>query len=306
MASILHDVKELAKGWRWTHRTLTPRSAEPWVDDPEPHEFPTAWARTPAARATREAVLRYVFRPIVWSESQPAVEGLDHLENLARPVLFVANHSSHMDTPLILCSLPKEWRQKTAVAAAADYFFDVWWRAATTALVFNTFPIERTGGKRATTTARKLIEEGWNVVVYPEGTRSRDGWLGRWRHGAARMAVEYRLPVVPIALRGTFATMPRGRSWPVKGRLPVSVRYGAPLLPEPGEDFPTLSKRMQHALARLSDEDASTWWESLRREASNDTPSLAGPAGPRWRRMWEAGRPLPRRTGGHPGRVWPR
>jgi 1-acyl-sn-glycerol-3-phosphate acyltransferase len=312
MASIIDDVRQLANGWRWTRRPLTPRSAEPWVGDPEPREFPTGWARTPAARATREAILRYGFRPIVWSESQPTVEGLDNLEHMAPSVLFVANHASHMDTPLLLCSLPKSWREKTAVAAAADYFFDVWWRAATTALVFNTFPIERTGGKRATTTARKLIGEGWNLIVYPEGTRSRDGWLGRWRHGAARLAIEYELPVVPVALRGTFAAMPRGRSWPVKGRVPVSVRFGPPIRPGPGEEFPTLSRRMQQELARLHDEDASTWWESLRREAEDRTPALAGPDAPRWRRVWEASRPLPRRTGrsagtrGHPGPVWPR
>ena len=121
MASILDDVRQMARGWRWTHRPLTPRSAEPWVGDPEPREFPTGWARTPAAKATREAVLRYVFRPIVWSESQPTVEGLDNLEHLEPPVLFVANHASHMDTPLLLCSLPRSWREKTAVAAAAGH-----------------------------------------------------------------------------------------------------------------------------------------------------------------------------------------
>src|SRR5207244_4813445 len=130
---------------------------------------------------------------------------------------------------------------------------DLWWRPATTALVFNTFPIERTGGKRATTTARMLIEEGWNLLVFPEGTRSKDGWLGRWRHGAARLALEYGLPVVPVALRGTFAAMPRGRNWPVKGRVPVSVRFGAPIPPQPGEEFPALARRMQQALARLWD-----------------------------------------------------
>jgi 1-acyl-sn-glycerol-3-phosphate acyltransferase len=302
MASILDDVRQMAKGWRWTHRPLTPRSAEAWVGDPEPREFPTGWARTPAAKVTREAVLKYVFRPIVWTESQPSVQGLDNLEHLAPPVLFVANHASHMDTPLILCSLPKSWRERTAVAAAADYFFDVWWRAATTALVFNTFPIERTGGKRATTTARRLIDEGWNLVVYPEGTRSRDGWLGRWRHGAARLAIEYGLPVVPIALRGTYSVMPRGRSWPVKGRLPVSVRLGPPIRPEPGEEFSSLSRRIQQELARTTDEDSSTWWESLRREARAQTPALSGPDGPRWRRVWEASRPLRPRT---PRRVWP-
>jgi 1-acyl-sn-glycerol-3-phosphate acyltransferase len=301
--SLLDEIREVARGWRWTRRALPPRSAEPWAASPEAREFPTSWARTPPARATREAILRYGFRPLVWTEMDPSVEGLDHLRGLRPPVMFVANHASHADTPLFLCSLPKAWRERTAVAAAADYFFDVWWRAAATALAFNTFPIERSGGKRATGTARALVEEGWNLLVYPEGTRSRDGWVGRFRHGAARLCVEYGLPAVPVALRGTFAAMPRGRGWPRPGRFPISVRFGPPLHLDEGEDFRSFSKRMQHALARLWDEDATTWWESLRREAEGATPTLSGPAGPRWRRIWESTRPLPRRGA---GRVWPR
>jgi 1-acyl-sn-glycerol-3-phosphate acyltransferase len=300
---MIDEIREVARGWRWTRRPLVPRSAEEWQPAREPRVFPTAWARTPAAKAAREAVLRYGFRPLVWTETEPAVEGLDSLDGVRPPVLFVANHASHMDTPLSLCSLPRSWRERTAVAAAADYFFDVWWRAATTALVFNTFPIERTGGKRATNTARTLVSEGWNLLVYPEGTRSKDGWLGRWRHGAARLCIEYGIPAVPIVLRGTYAAMPRGRSWPRRGRLPLSVRFGSPLYPGADEDFRSMSRRMQQSMARLWDEDATTWYQSLRREAEGTTPALTGPAAPTWRRVWEASRPLPRRT--RP-RVWSR
>jgi 1-acyl-sn-glycerol-3-phosphate acyltransferase len=239
----------------------------------------------------------------VWSETEPTVEGLDHLNGVTPPVIFLANHASHMDTPLILCSLPKGWRERTAVAAAADYFFDVWWRAASTALVFNTFPIERTGGKAATGTARQLVSEGWNLLVYPEGTRSRDGWMGRFRHGASRLCIEFGVPAVPIVLRGTYAAMPRGRSWPVRGRQAVSVRFGPPIEVGEGDDFRIVSKRLQQAMARLWDEDASDWYGSLRREAEGATPSLAGPPGPRWRRVWEASRPIARRG---PARVWKR
>lgn len=299
--SILDEVRQVASGWRWTRRPLVPRSAEPWLADPEPHEFPTAWARTPAAKAVRAGILRFGFRPLVWNETDPSVEGRDNLEAVSPPVIFVANHASHVDTPLFLCSLPKRWRERTAVAAAADYFFDVWWRAATTALVFNTFPIERSGGKRATATARQLVTEGWNLLVFPEGTRSKDGWVGRWRHGAARLATEYRIPVVPVAIRGTYAAMPRGRSWPRKGRLPVSVRFGAVLWPEDGEDFGSLSRRMQLELARLWDEDATSWYASLRRVSTGETPSLGGPQAARWRRVWESSRPLPRHGR---GKVW--
>lgn len=300
MSSILRDVRQVARGWRWGRRPLPPRTADPVPEAADPSEFPTDWARTPAARAVRRVVLRYGFRPLVWSQTSPTVEGLDRLEDVSAPVVFVSNHSSHVDTPLILCSLPKAWRDRTAVGAAADYFFDVRWRAATSALAFNTFPIERTGGPRAADTARRLLTEGWNVLVFPEGTRSKDGWLGPWRHGASRLCSELGVPAVPMVVRGTFAAMPRGRSWPKPGRPAVSVRVGPPLFPLAGEDYHELSKRMVGAIARLADEDRSNWFASLRSEAEA-AAALLGPDGPRWRRVWDATRPGPPRGG---RRVW--
>jgi 1-acyl-sn-glycerol-3-phosphate acyltransferase len=301
--SLTDDVRQLARGWRWTRRPLTPRSAEPWLPPAAPREFPTDWARTAAGRAVGRTLFDFGLRPLTWVTTAPRTYGLDQLEGLRAPVVFVANHASHLDTPVILGSLPKPWRDRTAVAAAADYFFDAWWRAATTALVLNTFPVERAGGGQATSTAERLIREEWNLVVYPEGTRSQDGWAGRFRHGAARLCLEYGLPCVPIAVRGSFAAMPRGRGWPIPGRPPISVRFGPPIAPRADEDLRSLSRRIQRGIARVYDEDASTWWESKRREADGLTPPMTGPAGPRWRRVWESTRPVarPERT-----RAWPR
>jgi 1-acyl-sn-glycerol-3-phosphate acyltransferase len=297
------DLRAMARGWRWGKQPLVPRSAEVHQPPHEWKEFPTAWARTPAARAVRSFILRRMFGPLVRNETRVSVEGLDVLESLRPPVMFVSNHSSHLDTPLILCSLPEPWRDRTAVGAAADYFFDVRWRAASTALVFNTFPIERQGSGRGISTARRLVDEGWNLVVFPEGTRSRDGWVQRFRHGTARLSIEYGLPMVPIAIRGAFGAMPRGRSWPVRGRYPVSVRFGPPLRPEPEEDHRVLSARLSQAVARLWDEDRTTWWESLKREASGETPRPSGPGAAKWRRVWEATRPIDVRV---PERAWRR
>src|SRR5438094_6438846 len=225
MGSLTRDVRELASGWRWGKRPLVPSSAEPFAPREEPEEFPTSWARTPVAKAARDALQRYALKPLVWNETSVRVEGLDVLESLRPPVIFVSNHSSHLDAPLVLCSLPPAWREHTAVGAAADYFFDVWWRAAATALVFNAFPVERAGGKgRATHLAGEMLNDGWNLLVFPEGTRSKDGWVRDFRMGAARLAVEHAVPVVPVALRGTYQAMPRGAAWPAKGRKPVTVR----------------------------------------------------------------------------------
>jgi len=285
MSSLATDLRQVASGWRWMRRPLAPRSAEPDPQSVEPAEFPTDWARTPAARAARHAILNYAFRPLVWSQTAPRVEGVDRLEGLAPPLVFVSNHSSHIDTPLILCA---RWRERTAVGAAADYFFDVWWRAASSVLAFNTFPIERAGVPRVAETPRRLLSEGWNLLVFPEGTRSKDGWLGPWRHGASRLCTELRVPAVPVSVRGTFAAMPRGRSWPKPGRPVVSVRFGPPVFPIRGEDYHDLSKRMIAGIARLADEDVSSWFASLRREADGAVRSIRGPGMARWRRVWDA------------------
>ena len=155
------------------------------------------------------------------------------LSRIEGPVIFVANHASHLDTPLILLSLPDEWRRRTAVAAAADYFFDTWWRAVGSAMVFNTFPIDRRGGTMATTPG-DLLDEGWSLVIYPEGTRSQ-GRLGGPVPARRRLPRhQYGVPVVPIAHRGTFAAMPRGQNWPSRGRRQLTLRFGEPIWP--GED----------------------------------------------------------------------
>ena len=244
-------------------------------------------------------ILDAALKPIIWNETTPEVFGLDNLEGVRGPVMFISNHSSHLDASIILTTLPHTWREKTATAAAKDYFFDVWWRSAFTALVYAGFPVERGAGEKATHKAKELIRDGWNIIVFPEGTRSTDGWLQRFRHGTSRLALDMEMPVVPIAIVGAYAAMPKGRSWPRRGRPPIRVRYGRPIYPREGETHQQLSLRMQQGVAELFDEDRTSWWEAARRAAKDETPSLAGPVGPGWLRTWEGSRPI-RRSGKPP------
>jgi 1-acyl-sn-glycerol-3-phosphate acyltransferase len=295
MASLKDDLSDLAKGFRWGRRALTPHDAQPHTPPKEDWVFPTAWARTEAGTLAREMILRYLMRPLVWTQTSPDVHGSDNLDGVEGPVIFFSNHTSHLDATLIMTTLPPQWQRTTAVGAAKDYFFDVWWRQTFTALVYGGFPIDRAGGGSGTASAQALLEEGWSLVVFPEGARSPDGWVQRFRHGTARLAIELGVAVVPIGIRGAFDAMPKGRIWPRAGRPSISVRYGAPLQPEDGETHQALSRRMTRAVAMLHDEDRSSWWESLRRAAEDQTPSLTGPQGPRWLRTWEGSRPLPKR-----------
>jgi 1-acyl-sn-glycerol-3-phosphate acyltransferase len=295
------DVRTVAKGWRWGRRSMVPRSAEQFVERKESPVFPTAWSRRRPARVAREVVQKGALEPLFRSKVRPHVEGLDALKRVEGPVIFAANHASHLDTPLILLSLPDEWRRRTAVAAAADYFFDTWWRAVGSAVAFNAMPIERRGGSLAATPG-DILDEGWSLVVFPEGTRSVDGWLGKFMAGAAWLAVEHQVPVVPVAHRGTFAAMPRGKNWPNPGRQAVTVRFGEALRAGAGESAREFAPRVRAAVAALLDEDRTTWWEAQQRVASGRTPDPSGPKVAQWRRVWEqteapvvvSGAPAPR------------
>jgi 1-acyl-sn-glycerol-3-phosphate acyltransferase len=261
------ELRLLHHGRDWRGRSTAPRSAEPWVPEVPEREFPTAWARSSLAVAARAGITTRLLRAVVWSQTHTVVEGTSYLDELRGPALFIANHSSHLDTPLILGSLPKRFADRVAVGAAADYFFDTRWRAVTTAMLFNAFPVERYGSRRLRSLASDLVDDGWSLLIFPEGTRSEDGWMSPFRIGTAYLAVGKNLPVVPIAICGSYAAMPRGRNWPHRGRPPITVRYGRPLHPAEGEKAGDFRRRMTEAVVRLAAEEQLGWYSALRAAA---------------------------------------
>jgi 1-acyl-sn-glycerol-3-phosphate acyltransferase len=202
------------------------------------------WARHGLARSTRQLILMGILGPMMDCYTRLKIHGREVFddETQSGPVIFVANHSSHLDTPTVLRALPFHVRSQTAVAAAADYFYKSRWKANAVALVFNTVPLGRNGGglgNGATDHVDKLIEEQWNLLLFPEGTRSRDGQIGKIRSGAAVMAAQHNLSIIPIYIGGTYEAMPPGQNWPkrIKRRLWFSrrhrleVRFGDPIAP---------------------------------------------------------------------------
>ncbi|HWC12545.1 MAG TPA: 1-acyl-sn-glycerol-3-phosphate acyltransferase, partial [Acidimicrobiales bacterium] len=125
--------------------------------------YDTAWARKWPARLARAIVIDDVYRPLVQVLGSPWVTGLDRIADLDGPVIFAANHYSHLDTPLVLTSLPKRFRHRTVVAAAADYFFSTRARGAVSALTIGAIPIERTRiNRRSADLAADLLDDGWS------------------------------------------------------------------------------------------------------------------------------------------------
>jgi len=221
-----------------------------------------AWARSLPVRIAREGFLAWMLSPAMSLYTRRCAKRREVLTRLRGPVVFVANHSSHLDTPVILRALPHRWRSRTAVAAAADYFYRKRRIAIPVSMIFGTVPIARCGGAAGRESLEhldRLMGKRWNVLMFPEGTRSRDGGVGRLRSGAVLLAARRRVPIIPIAVSGTNQAMPPGRSWPRRlrqgrrsRRHSVEVTFGDPILVEDHADIEAVKDRV-HAFFERHD-----------------------------------------------------
>jgi 1-acyl-sn-glycerol-3-phosphate acyltransferase len=231
---------------------------------PEPADLDIPWTRTSLASRLRELLICGVLGPLMDLYTRRRVAGRECLDDLSGPVVFVANHNSHMDTPVILRALPGRWRRRTAVAAATDYFYDKRRKALSASLAFGTVPLDRSSGAGVgpgqTAHLDRLLRDGGSLLVFPEGTRSRDGRVGRLRAGAALLAAEHHLPIVPIYMSGTGEAMPRGHRWMVfKAGRPgprhaIEIRFGNPIVSRTGEPPSEVMERVRLFLAECGAE----------------------------------------------------
>ncbi|WP_341954480.1 lysophospholipid acyltransferase family protein [Salinibacterium sp. TMP30] len=206
---------------------------------------------SPTMAGARFVAQRGMLKPLVWSLVSVEVRGIEHIERHDGPFIAVANHSSHLDAPLIIGALPSNRARYLAAGAAADYFFEVWWRKGLTTLFFNAFAIERNAeGKRASA-SRSLLERGVPLLIFPEGGRTREGALTRFKPGAAALSISTSVPCLPIALVGAATAMPRGVNWPKLGRPPVTVVFGELHHRKESETSEAFSTRLADAVRQL-------------------------------------------------------
>jgi long-chain acyl-CoA synthetase len=136
------------------------------------------------------------------------------------------------------------------VAAAADYFFHSPTLGVAMSFMLNTFPFSRQGAVRASLEyCGELVDAGWSILIYPEGTRSTTGHLQPFKSGIGLLATELQIPVVPIGVEGGFRILPKGSILPRPG--PVKVRFGSPLKVPRGADSVGVIKILQDAVAEL-------------------------------------------------------
>jgi long-chain acyl-CoA synthetase len=214
-------------------------------------------------RMIRIGFLELVAQPLCRLLLSPKVEPRVALR---RPSLLIANHVTAFDAAILLYALRASDRDAVAIAMSAE-ILGRWRRAKAekhrifglltplayllvTAL-YNTFPLPRGPGlRRSFAHAGQALDHGYHVLVFPEGTRSRDGNLQTFQSGIGLLAQESQVPVYPFWLEGLGALKLRQKFWLRPGT--VAVRVGEPLAMEEDEEPAHFAHRLQKALEALS------------------------------------------------------
>ena len=199
------------------------------LDCSEPHP----WQVQPWAALVRRTLRQREY--LRWSDKycQPLkVFGQEKLEPLHGPAIFVPNHQSHMDTPVIMSALPESVRNRIFFGAAADRWFvkgkkklilQPWYQS----LAMGNFPIVRGGGSKTLDYAKWLLDQNKHICIFPEGTRATSRDLGQFRHGVSILALEKGVPLVPVVLKGLREMRPKGSREVIPG--PASVTFLDPV-----------------------------------------------------------------------------
>jgi 1-acyl-sn-glycerol-3-phosphate acyltransferase len=172
-------------------------------------------------------IIKAILKPLLRGIYRIRVEGLENVPKRG-PAIIAANHLSFLDSFFIPLVVPK---RRVTYLAKADYFKS--WKTAWFFKMVGQIPMDRSGGsksKAALDTALGVLKEGKLLGIYPEGTRSPDGYIYRGRTGVARLALTAGVPVIPVGLVGTVEVMPKDAKMPrLSGRQTVRVKYGRPL-----------------------------------------------------------------------------
>jgi long-chain acyl-CoA synthetase len=202
-------------------------------------------------RRMRAALQSSLLFPALSSFCSLKVRERDVIGDLRGPAVFVSNHVSALDAVVMAHALPSRYRHRSVVVAAADSIFKRKWEARLAQVTVDAFPIPRSGGARPHLEyLKQLIQKNWSVIIFPEGRLTATGAIGRFRKGAAVLAMDVGVPIVPAYLDGMYEVLPRFRRMPRPGS--VTVTFGAPMEARPSEDYDAFIERVEAKVRALA------------------------------------------------------
>ena len=222
-----------------------------------PVEFPR-WNRSWPARALRRACLPGILLPLTRLFARLRVEGLEHLKDLEGPVIFAPTHQSYLDVPALLAALPARWRYRLAPTMRKEFFHAHFHGRSFTnslnyylsALFFNAFPLpQREAGAYETMRYMgEMANQGWCILIFPEGKMSTTGEIGAFQPGVGMLASKLGLPVIPVRMEGLNHVL--HPTWKMARPGKVRIAFG-PSMKLEGGDYAGLAKRVETAVRSL-------------------------------------------------------
>ncbi|MGB6484443.1 MAG: AMP-binding protein [Candidatus Acidiferrales bacterium] len=237
---------------------------------PQTHKF-SRWAQRWPVTWIRLGVYYALTWPATMILARPEIRGRENLRGVRGPVLMVANHVTYVDIGCVLAALPGKYRRRLATAMEAERLWGMrhpsgmgWFMRMVNRMdyflvigLFNVFPLpKQTGFRESFAFAGELADKGWNVLVFPEGERTKDGKVGRFRGGVGLLATKLDLPVAPVRIDGLWElaqarlTGKSSRLKPVP-RGAVKVTIGKPVRFAAGEDAEEIAKELERRVREL-------------------------------------------------------
>jgi long-chain acyl-CoA synthetase len=249
--STVADLEELVKKSSVkTKRVEYPYS--PWAT-----RWPVTWIRL------------LVYYLLVWPATmimaKPKIIGRERLKNVHGSVLVISNHITEIDIGFILPALPPVLRHRLATAMAGEklrdmrhppkewFFLRRWYAQLQYVLVtalFNVFSLpQKAGYQESFNYAGRLADQGYSVLIFPEGRRTETGEMAEFRKGIGLLATRLNLPVIPMRIDGLFPLKQQKKLLSKPGT--VQVRIGEPVRFESTDDAEEIAKRLQHIVEGL-------------------------------------------------------
>ncbi len=210
--------------------------------------FPT-WPRRKPARWLRRTLMTGVVFPALRLGYSVQIRGRENFRGLTEPVLIISNHNMHLDGSLLLRSMPHGFRQRVAIAAAASDIFGNRFRGFGASLLGNAFPFakEGSGVRESLEAVAKMLDDGWNVLIFPEGKLTVIGPMQPFKSGTGLLAVETGVPVLPMRIDVLRPGFYEGKWLPhPHGRVRVSI--GKPVTFPPGTSYSQATALLEEAV----------------------------------------------------------
>jgi long-chain acyl-CoA synthetase len=228
------------------------------------YEYPK-WAQRFPVTWIRFLVFYLVILPLTRWMSRATVKGKSRLQSVRGPVLFIANHITMIDAALILLALPALFQRRLAIAMEGEVLRGWrhppegtgWFRRlillAQYVLVvslFNVFPLpQKSGFRRSFAFAGETMDRGYSVLIFPEGSRTRDGEMQPFMEGIGLLAKNLDVAIVPAKIEGLYEVKKQGRRFARRGEIRVTI--GDPLSFPRGDETETITKELEQRVASL-------------------------------------------------------